>query len=409
MSDNVILIGMMGAGKSSIGRLVAKRAGMEFIDLDEVIVDRAGRPISEIFSDHGEKVFRDMESKALREIMQAARAVIATGGGIVTRAENRRVLRQLGLVFWLDAPASVLVERLGDDPARPMLRGGNPLKRIEQLLVARREYYADVSDIHIDTTEHTIEEIAGRVLEELAARRQTHEEDVFSTIVTIDGPVGSGKSTLARLTAKRLNYAHVDTGAMYRCVTCEAMRRGVAFDNTEELAAVAHSLDIRFADPPKGAASDEKRVLLNGEDVTEIIRSPEVSRNTSPVADVPAVRAGMARLQREIALHGRSVLEGRDISTVVVPEARWKIYLVASLEERLKRRREQYIQQGVGVSPGQLRADIIARDERDRSRPQGALKLAPGAMIFDTTNMPVEEVAETVAAMVEMKSPSPAA
>lgn len=401
MSPNAVLIGMMGTGKTTIGRLVAERTGMELIDLDEVIVSQAGKPISEIFQDEGEGRFRDLETGALREALAATHAVIATGGGIVKRPENRRLLQQLGTVFWLDAPAEVILERIGDDPGRPMLQGGDTLRRIEQLIVERREYYADASHFHLDTTESTPEEIAERIEEELGQSQEVEDEDVFDTIVAIDGPVGSGKSAIARLLAKRLGYTHVDTGAMYRCVTLEARRRGVKFSDSAGLAAVAHSIDIRFMQPKDAPPTAEKRVLLNGDDVTEAIRTPEVSRDTSPVADAPAVRAEMVRLQREMALRGHSVLEGRDISTVVVPEARWKLYVVASLEERVERRLRQYAEQGKEVDREQLRNDVIQRDERDRLRPQGGLKLAPEATIFDTTDVPLDEVVETIAALIK--------
>jgi CMP/dCMP kinase len=411
MSTNVVLVGMMGSGKTTVGRLLAERTGMEFIDLDTRIEDRAGRTIAEMFAEQDEDAFRAAETEALREVLAATNAVIATGGGIVTREENRKIIRDLGLVVWLDAPAETLVERVGDGEARPMLAGGNILRRLEQLLADRREKYAEASDIHLDTTELLPEEIADRIAREIEAKG-LRPEDLFATIVAIDGPVGSGKSALAKRIAKRLNYVHVDTGAMYRCVTLEAMRRDVPFDNPADLAAVAHSVDIRFVDPAEMDESiepgvEEKRVLLNGEDVTEAIRSPDVSRNTSPVADAPGVRAELVRLQRQMALRGRSVLEGRDISTVVVPEAKWKFYLVASLDERVERRRKQYALEGKEVDPAQLRNDVIVRDERDRSRAQGALKLSPEAIIFDTSEIPLDEVVETIAAMIE-NQPTPA-
>lgn len=402
MASNVVLIGMMGSGKSTVGRLIAERTGMQFIDVDEVIENRADKPIAELFDELGEAGFREKETEALRETLAATHAIIATGGGAVTRAENRRLLRQLGIVFWLDAPAEVLLDRIGDDESRPMLRGGDALKRLEQLLSERREAYAEASDIHLDTTELSPEEIADRVEKELEDRTGADEDDdsIFATIVAIDGPVGSGKSTLARLVAERLGYTHVDTGAMYRCVTLEVMRRNVPLTEPDAMAKVAHSIDIRFDRTPRDGEV-EMRVLLNGEDVSMDIRSPEVSRATSPVADAPGVRAEMARLQREIALRGRSVLEGRDISTVVVPEAKWKFYLVASLEERTMRRFRQYEQQGKAVDLEELRTDIATRDERDRSRSQGALKLAEDATIFDTTGFTLEEVVDTMAGLIQ--------
>ena len=402
MSGNVVLIGMMGSGKTTVGRLVADRTGREFIDLDQMIVDRAGSEISELFDAMGEDAFRQMETECLREVRAATHAVIATGGGVVTRAENRRILRELGTVFWLDAPADALLDRIGDDESRPMLRGGDPLKRLEVLQAERREFYADASNIHLDTTEFTPQELADRISEELETRGEDDTE-LFNTIVAIDGPVASGKSALAKLIAERLNYVHVDTGAMYRCVTLEAMRRNADMTDPAALTAVAHSIDIRFREAEgKAGAFGTQRVTMNGEDVTDAIRDPDVSRNTSAIADVPTVRAELVELQRQMGLRGRSVLEGRDISTVVVPEARWKVYLVASLEERVQRRYHQYELQGREVDRDELRRDVVERDERDRNRAQGALKLAPDAMIFDTTDIPLDEVVDTLAGMIAL-------
>ncbi len=407
MADNVVLIGMMGSGKTTVGRAVADQAGMDFVDLDEMVEDRAGMGIPDIFAQSGEGRFRELETEALRELVAAHHTVLATGGGIVTRAENRRLLRELGKVFWLDAPAETLLSRIGDDENRPMLRGGDPLKRIEALLAERREFYGEASDIHLDTSELQPDEIAERIVADIE-QNQPEESDVFATIVAIDGPVGSGKSSVAKALANRLGFVHVDTGAMYRCVTLEVMRRGVAFDDAEGMTKVAHEVDIRFEDPDDaegGTVPAEKRIFLDGQDVTEAIRSPEVSRNTSPVADVATVRAEMVRLQRQLALRGRSVLEGRDISSVVVPEARWQIYLTASLDERVGRRLRQYEAKGTPVDRDELRRDVAARDERDRSRPQGALKLSPEATIFDTTGIELDEVVETLSAMIENLKP----
>ncbi len=395
--SNVVLIGMMGSGKSTVGKMVADQTGREFIDLDQVIVDKSEREIADIFAEEGEENFRQLETESLRELRSATHAVIATGGGVVTRAENRRILRELGVVFWLDAPPDELLDRIGDDESRPMLHGGDPFKRLVGLLAERREYYADASNVHLDTSELTPAETAARIIREIgAAGVDEPSEELFATIIAIDGPVGSGKSALARSLAARLNYTHVDTGSMYRCVALEARQREVALDDAPGLTVVAHSIDIRFRESDGNA----QRVLLNGEDVTEAIRAPEISKAASAVADVPTVRKELVELQRQLALRGRSVLEGRDISTVVVPEAHWKLYLTASLEERLDRRLKQYRSQGNPVNDAQVRRDIVTRDERDRTRAQGALRLAPDATIVDTTGLPLEEVVETLAALI---------
>lgn len=404
MPTNVILVGMMGSGKSTVGKLVADRTGREFIDLDAMIEKRAGKKIVDIFEEAGEEGFRDLETETLEDVASATHAVIATGGGVVIRPENRRILQDLGIVVWLDAPPEELLRRIGDDESRPMLHGQNPLKRLERLLSDRRGFYADASHIHLDTTELTPDEIADRVGLELSKRGHS-DRMVYATIVAIDGPVGSGKSALARRLAKELGYTHIDTGAMYRCVAYEALRRQIDLADAGQLTSLAHRMDIRFGELPVEDQNQQdvsfgQRVYLAGEDVTDEIRNPEVSRKTAVVANVPGVRSELSQLQREIGLKGRSVLEGRDIGTVVMPEARWKIYLVASLEERVQRRFHQYELQGQPVDREELRRDILDRDQQDRNRPQGALKLANDAMVFDTTDVPLDEVVETLKSMI---------
>ena len=402
MPTNVILVGMMGSGKTTVGRLVAERTGREFIDLDEMIEQQVGKRIAQIFEEVGEEGFRELETQTLREIAGATHAVIATGGGLVIKAENRRILQDLGIVVWLDAPPDELLKRIGNDESRPMLHGQNPMKRLERLLSERRGFYADASNIHLDTTELTPEEIAERVSLELGKRGEV-DRQVYNTIVAIDGPVGSGKSALASELAAQLGYTHIDTGAMYRCVAFEAMRRNIDIADVNELTSLAHRIEIRFSgagDDVQAAGSFGQRVFLAGEDVTDEIRSPEVSRQTALIANIPGVRAELSQLQREMGLRGKAVLEGRDIGTVVMPEARWKIYLVASLEERVQRRFAQYELQGKPVDREQLKADILERDKQDRNRAQGALKLAADSLVFDTSDIPLEEVVGTLKSMI---------
>lgn len=403
MPTNVILVGMMGSGKTTVGRLVAERTGREFIDMDALIESRVDKKIVEIFTESGEEAFRDLESEVLEDISTATHAVVATGGGVVIRPANRRILQNMGIVVWLDAPPDVLLKRIGDDESRPMLHGQNPVKRMERLLSDRRGFYADASTIHLDTTELTPEEIADRVSQELAKRDKT-DSKVFATVVAIDGPIGSGKSTLARQLARELGYTHVDTGAMYRCVAYEAMRREIDLADASALTSLAHQLDIRFGDSGKNTPPPDtsfgQRVYVSGEDVTDAIRGPEVSRNTALIADIPGVRGELSQLQRELGLRGKAVLEGRDIGTVVMPEAHWKVYLVASLEERVQRRYLQYEEQGKPVDRDQLRRDILERDRQDQNRSQGALKLASDAMVMDTTDFALEEVVESLKVLI---------
>jgi cytidylate kinase len=210
---------------------------------------------------------------------------------------------------------------------------------------------------------------------------------VLYHIITLDGPVGVGKSAVARKLSRKLGFRHIDTGAMYRAVTLEAMQRGIDLHDPDALGALANDCEIELV-----YHGEELTVILNGRDVTLAIRDPEVSRNTSPVADAPGVRHKLVSLQRNLGLQGPSVLEGRDISTVVFPDAFWKFYLDASLEERTRRRVRQL--QAAGKSAGfeETRNAVHYRDTRDCSRSYGPLLIAQDAIVIDTTTLSEDEV-----------------
>jgi cytidylate kinase len=194
-------------------------------------------------------------------------------------------------------------------------------------------------------------------------------------IIAIDGPAGSGKSSVSRALAARLGVERLDTGAMYRAVAWASLDRSIDPDDRDAVAAVARSIDIAVGD----------RVSVDGTDVTEAIRGPEVSAAVSAVAANPDVRAVMVRRQREWAAeHGGGVIEGRDIGSVVFPGADLKIYLTASAEERARRRPEEG-------------ADAVARRDRiDSTRPISPLGVAEGARVIDTTDRPVEDIVDEV-------------
>ena len=198
--------------------------------------------------------------------------------------------------------------------------------------------------------------------------------------IAIDGPVGVGKSSVARSLADRLGYLYIDSGAMYRAVTLSAMRGGIALDDFAAVAAHADTLDIELVPTEDGVV-----VLCNGEDVTLEIRTPEVSRGTSPVADNPAVRARLVALQQKMGAGGGVVMEGRDIGTIVFPKAELKFYLDAEPEVRAEPADQEEV----------LR-DLLVRDCRDQGRPVGALRVADGAIIIDTSDLTAEEVVETL-------------
>jgi cytidylate kinase len=198
-------------------------------------------------------------------------------------------------------------------------------------------------------------------------------------VVAIDGPAGAGKSTVARAVASRLGFTYLDSGAMYRAVALAALRSGRA------PAAVASEVRIELSD---------SRVGLNGEDVTPLIRTPEVSEAASRAAADPAVRDAMVALQRELLSGGDWVAEWRDIGTVVAPDAEVKVFLTASPEERARRRAAE-----LGVDQATVLAEQTIRDERDRTREQSPLEPAPGAVELDTTGMTQDEVVERIVAL----------
>ncbi len=210
------------------------------------------------------------------------------------------------------------------------------------------------------------------------------------TVVAIDGPAGAGKSTVARAVARALGYSYLDTGAMYRAVALVALRRGTAPDDGPALAELAGSIELEVGE----------RVFVDGEDVTEAIRSEEVSEAVSAVAAQPELRAALVRRQREIVSGGDFVIEGRDIASVVVPEADVKIFLTASSDERARRRARQL---GVDADPAavaRVRAALEARDARDSGRAASPLAVAPGAVTVDSTGRSVDDVVSEVVARV---------
>jgi cytidylate kinase len=204
-------------------------------------------------------------------------------------------------------------------------------------------------------------------------------------VVTIDGPAGAGKSTLARMLAERLGWRLLDTGAMYRAVTVAALRRGVSLDEADAVAEVAATIQIRF---PPG------QVLLDGDDVTLAIRDPEINRQVGTVASSPAVRETLRGWQRAFVADYDTVAEGRDLGTVVFPQAIRKFFLTASAEERASRRHAELAQRHVGQALEDVLRDMKARDEGDVHRAISPLRPADDAETVDTTGMSREQVLE---------------
>lgn len=214
-------------------------------------------------------------------------------------------------------------------------------------------------------------------------------------IIAIDGPAGSGKSTAARKLARMLGLTYLDTGAMYRAATWSAIDAGIPLDDEAALVEHIEALDIELAPD-----SDSPRVFVNGREVTGEIRSEKISREVHHLAGSAACRRPIVRIQQRIGEHGGVVAEGRDIGTVVFPDAEVKFFLVADLRERAKRRRDQLAEAGEDASLGDIMAAIQRRDERDSRREASPLKKAEDAIAVDTTRMSKDDTVRTMADIV---------
>ena len=209
-------------------------------------------------------------------------------------------------------------------------------------------------------------------------------------IIAIDGPSGAGKSTVAKAVAKKLGFSCLDTGAMYRAVAWQAMQSGVPLDDDAALGRVARDFDVEGDPVPR-------RVSIGGVDVTDAIRTAEIDRAVSPVSAAPSVRAALVDQQRRIGRAGDYVVEGRDIGTVVFPEAEVKVFLTASDEERAHRRVRQNVDRGVGsIDYEEVLADIRRRDEHDSSRATSPLRPADDAVRLDSTDRYIEDVIDQI-------------
>ncbi len=219
-------------------------------------------------------------------------------------------------------------------------------------------------------------------------------------IIAIDGPSGAGKSTVAKAVAKKLGFSCLDTGAMYRSIAWRALQDGVALDDEEGLGDIARSYDIEFGHVEGDPVP--RRVFIGGVEVTDAIRTAEIDRSVSAAASAPSVRTALVDQQRRIGACGNYVVEGRDIGTVVFPEAEVKVFMTASDEERAMRRVKQNEQRGVGSTDfDEVLADLRRRDEADSSRETAPLKAADDAVMLDSTGRDIDDVIAEICGLAE--------
>ncbi len=218
-------------------------------------------------------------------------------------------------------------------------------------------------------------------------------------VITLDGPGGSGKGTVSRVVAQRLEWQFLDSGALYRLVGVAAQDQGIAMDDVAALTVLAERLDTDF----RTLADGREQILLSGADVTTVVRSEASGDVASRIAVIPAVRRALLQRQRDFRQQPGLVADGRDMGTVVFPDAALKIYLTASAEERAQRRYKQLKEKGISVNLSRLLGEIVARDERDSHRETAPMTPAPDARVIDTTGFSIEEVVTRVLSLWESK------
>jgi len=216
-------------------------------------------------------------------------------------------------------------------------------------------------------------------------------------VIAIDGPAGAGKSTVSKLIAKELGLSYLDTGAMYRCLAFKSLEAGYGVEDGEAAAALMEDLHVSFG------VGEPQPVYINGEDVTALIRTPEIGEAASALSQFTPVRQKLVALQQELVGEGGVILEGRDVTTVVAPNATLKVYLTASLEERAKRRQLEFIGKGMEAGFQDVRNQIEQRDHRDINRDDSPLKVADDAVIVESADRTPEEVAAKIISHLKAK------
>ena len=220
----------------------------------------------------------------------------------------------------------------------------------------------------------------------------------MSFVVAIDGPAGTGKGTVTKILSKKFNLVNIDTGATYRCVTLDMINKGIKLDELDKIKELLKNINIDIKQE-----KNKQTIFLNGEDVTSKIRSKEVSSLVSQVSSIKDVRLSMVDLQRKMAKGKDVIMEGRDIGTYVFPTADVKIYLDADLEERARRRFNQNREKGIDMSYVEVLENIKKRDENDKSKEIGALRVAKDAEVIDSTSISITQVVRAISEIIEKK------
>jgi cytidylate kinase len=223
------------------------------------------------------------------------------------------------------------------------------------------------------------------------------KKDCLQLTIAIDGPAGAGKSTIAKMVAERLKYKYIDTGAMYRALTWQALQHGINWDDETELLNLLRKNRLEFVSCHRHG----QHLYLNGENIDPYLRLPQVEQKVSLVASNPKIRKELVNLQRELAAGGGVVMDGRDIGTVVLPDADLKIFLTASLQERARRRYVQFAADAPLESIEEIEKKLAIRDKLDRERKSGPLQQASDAIYIDTTGYTPEQVVEQIIALWE--------
>ena len=221
------------------------------------------------------------------------------------------------------------------------------------------------------------------------------KKSTFPRVIAIDGPSAAGKSTVGTLLARSLGYPFLDTGAMYRAITWASLNRGIDLSDEDALGELAHSVSVTIG-PPAPISIEPCTVFVDGQDVTPHLRRPEVEAAVSLVSRVPEVRRALVKIQRRLAGRRPVVMAGRDIGTVVLPKADLKVYLVASLEERTRRRQRELAALGQRVTEAEVLRDLARRDAIDSRRSMSPLRPAADAIVIDSDGLTLEEVVEKV-------------